>query len=114
MGKWYCTPCRSVCVNPSVFTHQPHPPNNSRYFISAEALAKHSTTKPHKRRCAPYVAQCCHLLRSAVIVPNHAILRLKELSGAKPHTALDAELAGGRGKPDNGPRLRSMPTSMDL
>ncbi|CAI0469190.1 unnamed protein product [Linum tenue] len=33
---------------------------------------------------------------------------VKMLNGPKPHTQLDAELAGGMGMPDNGPKLMSM------
>lgn len=47
-------------------------------------LAEHQRTKPHKRR-------------------------VKELRGPKPHSQLDADLAGGLGRPDNGPRLRPTP-----
>lgn len=53
------------------------------YFQTAAALVDHERTKPHKRRVK--------LL----------------LSTPKPHAQLDAELAAGMGRPDNGPRLRS-------
>lgn len=32
--------------------------------------------------------------------------RIKDLMGAKPHSGLDAELAGNMGAPDNGRKLR--------
>lgn len=43
---------------------------------------KHTITKLHKRR-------------------------VKQLLGDRPHNKTDAELAGGMGLPDNGPRIRS-------
>eukprot|EP00193_Tetraselmis_chui_P000234 CAMPEP_0177760912 /NCGR_PEP_ID=MMETSP0491_2-20121128/5523_1 /TAXON_ID=63592 /ORGANISM="Tetraselmis chuii, Strain PLY429" /LENGTH=139 /DNA_ID=CAMNT_0019276849 /DNA_START=313 /DNA_END=728 /DNA_ORIENTATION=+ len=54
----------------------------SRYFVSNDALVKHCGTKSHKKR-------------------------VKVLLGDKPHSKLDAELAGNMGAPDNGPKLRS-------
>jgi len=54
----------------------------SRYFVSHEALVKHTTTKLHKRR-------------------------VKILLAERPHNQQDAETAGGMGAPDNGPKLRA-------
>eukprot|EP00243_Klebsormidium_subtile_P004558 TRINITY_DN18624_c0_g1_i1.p1 TRINITY_DN18624_c0_g1~~TRINITY_DN18624_c0_g1_i1.p1 ORF type:complete len:138 (+),score=10.71 TRINITY_DN18624_c0_g1_i1:271-684(+) len=53
-----------------------------RHFSSADVREKHNETRPHKRR-------------------------VKLLAKEAPHTQLDADLASGMGKPDNGPRLRS-------
>jgi bud site selection protein 20 len=62
----------------------PHPPPLvSRYFSNAAALSTHEKTKPHRRRTK--------LL----------------LASARPHNQVDAEVAAGMGRPDNGPRLRS-------
>ncbi|GBF99890.1 hypothetical protein Rsub_12686 [Raphidocelis subcapitata] len=55
----------------------------SRYFSNAGALATHEKTKPHRRRAK--------LL----------------LASDRPHNQVDAEVASGMGRPDNGPRLRS-------
>jgi bud site selection protein 20 len=55
----------------------------ARYFAHAAAQADHERGKPHKRRAK--------LLAAA----------------PRPHNQLNAELAAGVGKPDNGPRLRS-------
>jgi len=33
---------------------------------------------------------------------------VKQMMGDAPHTQLDADLAGGMGMPDNGPKLMSM------
>lgn len=66
----------------------------SKYFVDAKALDTHTKTKPHKRRLAELV-------------------KLKQ-SGMKPHTAADAERAGGLGAPDNGPRLRSAPEALAM
>mmetsp|Transcript_26670 Transcript_26670/g.63209 ORF Transcript_26670/g.63209 Transcript_26670/m.63209 type:complete len:143 (+) Transcript_26670:142-570(+) len=62
-GKHYCISC-------------------SRYFVSNDALVKHTATKLHKRRA-------------------------RVLLQDRPHSRLDAELAGGMGPPDNGPKLRA-------
>lgn len=53
-----------------------------RHFESADALARHQRTKEHKRR----------------------LKRL--LNDPAPHSQADADAAAGKGKPDNGPRLR--------
>lgn len=55
----------------------------ARYFISEVALADHGKTKAHKKR-------------------------VKELTGAKPHSQADAEWAAGMGRPDNGMPYCSM------
>ena len=58
----------------------------ARYFTDETSLSGHRKTKAHKKR-------------------------LKELGtkdSVRPHTQLDAELAAGMGKPDNGKRLRTM------
>ena len=34
------------------------------------------------------------------------IFRIKMMQGEAPHSQLDAEMAAGMGKPDNGPSLR--------
>jgi len=57
--------------------------HRSRYFSNVAALATHEKTKPHRRRAK--------LL----------------LASARPHNQVDAEVASGMGRPDNGPRLRS-------
>jgi hypothetical protein len=54
-----------------------------RYFQTGSALLDHEGTKPHKRRVKMLV------------------------STPKPHTQVDAEVASGMGRPDNGPKLRS-------
>lgn len=53
----------------------------SRYFMSASAQIDHEKTKAHKKR-------------------------IKVLEGDRPHNQRDAELAGGLGAPDNGPKIR--------
>lgn len=63
-GAHYCIPC-------------------ARYFVSGHALAKHTSSKPHKRRA-------------------------KQLAGAKPHTQADADAAAGMGAPDDGAARRSL------
>ena len=55
----------------------------SRYFANPGALAAHEKTKPHRRRAKLLAAS------------------------ARPHNQVDAEVASGMGRPDNGPRLRS-------
>lgn len=59
----------------------------SRYFINGVALADHERTKAHKKR-------------------------IKILMAARPHNAVDAEVASGMGKPDNGQPLRA--ATMDM
>lgn len=54
-----------------------------RYFQTAAALVDHEGTKPHKRRVKML------------------------LNTPKPHAQVDAEVAAGMGRPDNGPKLRS-------
>lgn len=56
----------------------------SRYFLNASVLADHDATRPHKRKVKML------------------------LSTKKPHNQSDADTAGNMGKPDNGPKLRSM------
>lgn len=53
-----------------------------RYFASSSVRDEHYKTKLHRKR-------------------------VKLMKGPKPHNQLDADLAGGMGLPDNGPRLRS-------
>lgn len=52
-----------------------------RYFASSVVRDDHYKTKRHKKR-------------------------IKMLQGDAPHSQLDAEIAAGMGKPDNGPTLR--------
>lgn len=59
-GRHFCLPC-------------------SKYFISAAALAKHATAKPHKRRVAKVGGDA-----------------------PRPHHQADADAAAGMGRPDNG------------
>ncbi|GAB2226990.1 hypothetical protein Droror1_Dr00008789 [Drosera rotundifolia] len=54
-----------------------------RYFASAVVRDEHFKSKRHKKR-------------------------LKQMAGPAPHTQLDADIAGGMGMPDNGPKLMSM------
>lgn len=54
-----------------------------RYFASVAVRDEHFKTKKHKKR-------------------------VKLMMGSAPHTQLDAELAAGMGKPDNGPKLMSI------
>ncbi|PIA37231.1 hypothetical protein AQUCO_03000073v1 [Aquilegia coerulea] len=54
-----------------------------RYFSNVAVRDEHFKTKKHKKR-------------------------LKLMKGPAPHTQLDADLAGGMGMPDNGPKLMSM------
>ncbi|PKA65406.1 hypothetical protein AXF42_Ash005740 [Apostasia shenzhenica] len=54
-----------------------------RYFANDVARNKHFLSKRHKKR-------------------------VKQMNGPAPHTQLDAELAAGMGRPDNGPKLMSM------
>jgi len=61
----------------------------SRYFVSNDALVKHTATKLHKRR-------------------------VKALLGDKPHNQMDADLAGGMGRPDNGQQLRPSTTVVGM
>ncbi|ONM03864.1 Zinc finger protein 593 [Zea mays] len=56
---------------------------NHRYFASESVKDDHYRSKRHKKR-------------------------VKVMSGPAPHTQLDAELAAGMGKPDNGLKLMSM------
>ncbi|EFJ15413.1 hypothetical protein SELMODRAFT_118459 [Selaginella moellendorffii] len=51
-----------------------------RYFSSSSIMEEHFKTKRHKKR-------------------------VKAMQGPAPHCQLDAELAAGQGKPDNGPKL---------
>ena len=60
-------------------------------LVDGAALAAHHKGKPHKRRLAQ-------------------LLKLQK-AGMKPHTAADADTAGGLGKADHGPRLREPPAS---
>lgn len=63
----------------------------ARYFQTATALADHEGTKPHKRKVKML------------------------LNTAKPHNQVDAEVASGMGRPDNGPKLRSHgPAAMEM
>ncbi|KAI8470747.1 MAG: hypothetical protein J3K34DRAFT_521059 [Monoraphidium minutum] len=55
----------------------------SRYFQNTLALATHEKTKPHRR--------CAKLLTTT----------------PRPHNQVDADVAAGMGRPDNGPKLRS-------
>eukprot|EP00246_Nothoceros_aenigmaticus_P013957 TRINITY_DN5096_c0_g1_i1.p1 TRINITY_DN5096_c0_g1~~TRINITY_DN5096_c0_g1_i1.p1 ORF type:complete len:128 (+),score=13.99 TRINITY_DN5096_c0_g1_i1:116-499(+) len=52
-----------------------------RHFGSSDIRDEHYKSKRHKKR-------------------------LKMMQGPAPHTQLDAELAAGMGRPDNGPKLR--------
>ncbi|CAM6126441.1 unnamed protein product [Calypogeia fissa] len=52
-----------------------------RYFGSTSIRDDHFKTKLHKKR-------------------------VKLMKGAAPHTQVDAEVAAGKGRPDNGPKLR--------
>ena len=54
----------------------------SKYFVSEAALASHQRGKPHKRRLSQ-------------------LLKLRT-AGMQPHSAADAEKAGGLGGTDNG------------
>ncbi|KDP29160.1 hypothetical protein JCGZ_16549 [Jatropha curcas] len=54
-----------------------------RYFANVTVRDEHFKTKRHRKR-------------------------LKQMMGPAPHTQLDADLAGGMGMPDNGPKLMSM------
>ncbi|GMN39221.1 hypothetical protein TIFTF001_008450 [Ficus carica] len=54
-----------------------------RFFANVTVRDEHFKTKRHKKR-------------------------LKLMMGPAPHTQLDADLAGGMGMPDNGPKLMSM------
>ncbi|CAH9103181.1 unnamed protein product [Cuscuta europaea] len=54
-----------------------------RYFANVTVRDDHFKTKKHKKR-------------------------LKMMMGGAPHTQLDADLAGGMGHPDNGPKFMSM------
>ncbi|KAL8135937.1 bud site selection protein 20 [Apium graveolens] len=54
-----------------------------RYFANVTVRDEHFKTKKHRKR-------------------------LKIMAGPAPHTQLDADLAGGMGMPDNGPKLMSM------
>ncbi|KAL5981780.1 hypothetical protein ACLOJK_015844 [Asimina triloba] len=54
-----------------------------RYFANEAIRDEHFQTKRHKKR-------------------------MKLMEGPAPHTQLDAELAAGMGRPDNGPKLMSM------
>ncbi|XP_015898424.3 uncharacterized protein LOC107431907 [Ziziphus jujuba] len=54
-----------------------------RYFANVAVRDEHFKTKRHKKR-------------------------LKQMMGPAPHTQLDADLAGGMGMPDNGPKLMSV------
>lgn len=64
----------------------------SKYFVHDDALQQHNRTKPHKRRLG-------------------MLVKLKQ-QGMKPHCALDAEVAAGMGKPDNG--VSSQPAALVL
>uniref|UniRef100_A0A061R7E4 Uncharacterized protein n=1 Tax=Tetraselmis sp. GSL018 TaxID=582737 RepID=A0A061R7E4_9CHLO len=74
-------PFASLSPWPSALLSPPCAPP-SRYFVSNDALVKHTATKLHKRRA-------------------------RVLLQDRPHSRLDAELAGGMGPPDNGPKLRA-------
>lgn len=60
-----------------------------RYFGSWAIRDDHFKTKAHKKR-------------------------LKLMKGNAPHSQLDADMAAGMGRPDNGPSLRSFDVSMGL
>ncbi|KAL3694908.1 hypothetical protein R1sor_008559 [Riccia sorocarpa] len=60
-----------------------------RYFTSANIRDDHFKTKLHKKR-------------------------VKLMKGAAPHTQLDAELAAGMGRPDNGPKLRESSSAIPM
>ena len=66
----------------------------SKHFISDKALQTHQKGKPHKRRTAE-------------------LLKL-QAAGMAPHSAADAERAGGLGAPDKGPRLRVQPAAIPV
>lgn len=53
-----------------------------RHFASEAVKAEHCKTKLHRKK-------------------------VKAMQGAPPHSQLEADLAGGMGPPDNGPRLRA-------
>jgi hypothetical protein len=101
-GKHYCIPCRCVGEGVCSCSHggrcardrrpagyltsalaPPAAARCSRYFQSEEALLDHSKTKLHKRKVKTL------------------------LTSARPHNKVDAEVAAGMGRPDNGPKLRS-------
>lgn len=46
-----------------------------------------------------------HVIASDIAV---CLCSVKQMMGDAPHTQLDADLAGGMGMPDNGPKLMSM------
>ncbi|KAL0918320.1 hypothetical protein M5K25_010322 [Dendrobium thyrsiflorum] len=54
-----------------------------RHFANDEVREEHYRSKRHKKR-------------------------MKQMNGASPHRQLDAELAAGMGRPDNGPKLMTM------
>jgi len=62
-----------------------------RHFANEEAITKHSITKGHKKR-------------------------VKAMQGERPHSQIDADVAGGMGRPDNGPKLRAshVPVAMAI
>eukprot|EP00245_Coleochaete_scutata_P010139 TRINITY_DN3501_c0_g1_i1.p2 TRINITY_DN3501_c0_g1~~TRINITY_DN3501_c0_g1_i1.p2 ORF type:complete len:129 (-),score=22.87 TRINITY_DN3501_c0_g1_i1:536-922(-) len=60
-----------------------------RHFVSEVVKGEHLKTKMHRKR-------------------------VKLMEGVPPHSQLDADLAGGMGRPDNGPRLRVVEISTDM
>lgn len=49
-----------------------------------------------------------HVLSYSIRVLTCSLHSVKQMMGPAPHTQLDAELAAGMGRPDNGPKLMSM------
>jgi bud site selection protein 20 len=66
----------------------------ARYFADQTSLDSHKKSKPHKR----LVAKLVNMVQT----------------NTKPHTAADAERAGGMGRPDHGPRLRDTRAVQDV
>ncbi|XP_039683448.1 zinc finger protein 593 isoform X1 [Medicago truncatula] len=86
MGQHYCLHC-------------------DRFFASVAVRDEHFKTKKHRRR--EKTCRCCSM-KSISDGGESAQKSVKQMMGDAPHTQLDADLAGGMGMPDNGPKLMSM------
>jgi len=51
--------------------------------------------------------QCCSVLKTYYMCFVHLDCSVNMMMGQAPHSQLDADLAGGMGMPDNGPKLMS-------
>ncbi|KAG6437321.1 hypothetical protein SASPL_102235 [Salvia splendens] len=66
-----------------------------RYFANVSVRDEHFKTKRHRKRT------CIRML-------TYICCSVKVMLGPAPHTQLDADVAAGMGKPDNGPKLMAM------